>query len=65
MALTLTRRIGETVCIGEDKNTIEMTITGVKGNQVRLAFIGDRAIPIDRKEIRQKATYTKDFNGNR
>lgn len=50
--LVLTRKIGETVCIGED---IEVTVTQVKGKQVRLAFKADRKIKIIRKEIVKNA----------
>lgn len=47
--LLLTRRIGETVIIGD--NEINVTILGIKGNQVRLGFNASKEIAIHRNEI--------------
>ncbi len=47
--LIFTRRIGEAVVIGD--NEVNVTIIGVKGNQVRLGFLGAKEIPIHRHEI--------------
>ena len=48
MALILTRRIGETLKIGDD---VSITILGVKGNQVRLAVNAPDEIAVNRNEI--------------
>lgn len=46
--LILTRRIGETLMIGDD---IKITVLGVKGNQVRLGIKAPKHIRVDREEI--------------
>ena len=46
--LILTRRVGETVMIGED---ITVTVLGVKGNQVRVGVNAPRNIAVHREEI--------------
>jgi carbon storage regulator len=49
--LILTRRIGETLMIG-DKVTI--TVLGVKGNQVRLGVNAPKEVTVHREEIFQR-----------
>jgi carbon storage regulator len=49
--LILTRRIGETLMIG-DKVTI--TVLGVKGNQVRLGVNAPKDVTVHREEIFQR-----------
>ena len=49
--LILTRRVGETVMIG-DKITV--TILGVKGNQIRIGIDAPRDVSVHREEIFQK-----------
>ncbi len=44
--LILTRRIGETVKIGDE---IEVTVLGVKGNQVRLGITAPKNVPVHRE----------------
>ncbi|CAG0940628.1 Translational regulator CsrA [Gammaproteobacteria bacterium] len=49
--LILTRRIGETVIIGND---VDVTVLGVKGNQVRLGVKAPRDVTVHREEIHQR-----------
>lgn len=49
--LFLTRRVGETVVIGED---VYCTILGFEDGAVRLAFDAPKSMPIHRNEIQQK-----------
>ncbi len=49
--LILTRRIGETVMIGEE---VVVTVLRVKGNQVRLGVEAPKHISVQREEIFQR-----------
>lgn len=46
--LILTRKVGETICIGED---VEITTLGIKGNQVRMGISAPKSVSVHRKEI--------------
>ncbi len=46
--LILTRKLGETLMIGDD---VTVTVLGVKGNQVRLGINAPRETPVHREEI--------------
>jgi carbon storage regulator len=46
--LILTRRVGETLIIGDDVN---VTVLGVKGNQVRLGINAPKDVSVHREEI--------------
>ncbi len=46
--LILTRRVGETVMIGDD---VTVTVLGVKGNQVRMGINAPRTVAVHREEI--------------
>lgn len=46
--LILTRRVGETVVIGDE---VQVTVLGVKGNQVRLGVTAPRDVSVHRQEI--------------
>jgi carbon storage regulator len=55
--LILTRRIGETVMIGND---VTVTVLGVKGNQVRVGINAPKDMRVDREEIRERINREKD-----
>lgn len=46
--LILTRRVGETVMIGND---ITLTVLGVKGNQVRVGINAPKEVAVHREEV--------------
>jgi carbon storage regulator len=46
--LILTRRVGETVMIGEE---VTVTVLGVKGNQVRIGVNAPKTVAVHREEI--------------
>jgi carbon storage regulator len=46
--LILTRRVGETLKIGEE---IEVTVLSLKGNQVRIGITAPKDVPLHREEI--------------
>ena len=49
--LILTRRVGETVMIGEE---VTVTVLGVKGNQVRIGVNAPKTVSVHREEIFQR-----------
>ena len=49
--LILTRRVGETVMIGDE---IAVTVLGVKGNQVRIGVTAPRSVSVHRQEIYER-----------
>ena len=49
--LILTRRVGETLVIGDD---VTVTVLGVRGNQVRLGVNAPKDIAVHREEIYQR-----------
>ena len=49
--LILTRRVGETIVIGDD---VIVTVLGIKGNQVRIGINAPKEVPVHRQEIFNK-----------
>ena len=49
--LILTRRVGETLMIGDE---VKITVLGVKGKQVRIGIDAPNTVAIHREEIYQK-----------
>ena len=49
--LTLTRKVGESVCIGDD---IKVVVKEVKGKQVRLGIIAPREVYVCREELYER-----------
>ena len=49
--LILTRRVGETLMVGDD---VTVTVLGVKGNQVRIGVNAPKDISVHREEIYQR-----------
>ena len=62
--LILTRRVGETVMIGND---VTVTVLGVKGNQVRVGISAPKNLPVHREEIYERIQREQagdEINGN-
>ena len=61
--LILTRRVGETLMVGEE---VTVTVLDVKGNQVRIGINAPREVAVHREEIyeRIKAEEGQDSPGN-
>jgi carbon storage regulator len=55
--LILTRRVGETLMIGDQ---VTVTVLGVKGNQVRIGINAPKDLAVHREEIFQRIRREKD-----
>lgn len=49
--LILTRRMGESLCIGDH---VVVTVLAVKGTQVRLGITAPREVTVDREEVHER-----------
>ena len=49
--LILTRRVGETLMIGDE---VTVTVLGVKGNQVRVGVNAPKSVSVHREEIYER-----------
>ena len=59
--LILTRRVGETLMIGDQ---VTVTVLGVKGNQVRLGVNAPKEVAVHREEIYRRIQTEKSGDGN-
>jgi len=60
--LILTRRVGETLCIGND---ITVTVLGINGNQVRLGTSAPKSVAVHREEIKKRIDGGKTADGQK
>jgi carbon storage regulator len=49
--LILTRRVGETLMVGDE---VTVTVLGVKGNQVRIGVNAPKEVAVHREEIYER-----------
>ncbi len=57
--LILTRRVGETLIIGDN---VTVTVLGVKGNQVRIGVNAPKDVTVHREEIYERIKKEKEQN---
>jgi carbon storage regulator len=59
--LILTRRVGETLMIGDE---VSVTVLGVKGNQVRIGVNAPRTVTVHREEIYERIRRERGMDGD-
>ena len=59
--LILTRKVGESVLIGDN---ISITVLSVRGNQVKLGVQAPKEVSVHREEIYQRIKQTQDESAN-
>ncbi|OOF85230.1 carbon storage regulator CsrA [Rodentibacter ratti] len=59
--LILTRKVGESVLIGDD---ISITVLSVRGNQVKLGVQAPKEVSVHREEIYQQIKKQQDESSN-
>jgi len=57
--LILTRRVGETLMIGDE---VTVTVLGVKGNQVRIGVNAPKEVAVHREEIYERIKREESVN---
>ena len=58
--LILTRRVGESLMIGDE---VTVTVLGVKGNQVRIGVDAPKTVSVHREEIYERIQQEAEANG--
>lgn len=58
--LILTRRVGESLVIGDD---INVTVLGIRGNQVRIGVNAPKEVSVHREEIYERIQQEKGGSG--
>lgn len=58
--LILTRRVGETLMIGDE---VTVTVLGVKGNQVRIGVNAPKHVAVHREEIYERIQREQEQDG--
>ena len=59
--LILTRRVGESLMIGDD---INVTVLSIRGNQVRIGVNAPKNVSVHREEIYERIRHEDDAPGN-
>ena len=59
--LILTRRVGETLMIGDN---VAVTVLGVKGNQVRIGVKAPKDVSVHREEIYERIQEEQEVRGD-